>query len=73
MPSEIPIIDLMLGLPSEEAKRSYDFMRPLFKDKQSLESFDFPVEYMFKDVPRTAPGAPRWAPRRGKKGTRRPR
>ena len=51
MPSEIPIIDLMLGLPSEEAKRSYDFMRPLFKDKQSLESFDFPVEYMFKDVP----------------------
>ena len=51
MPSDIPIIDLMLGLPSEEAKRSYDFMRPLFKDKQSLESFDFPVEYMFKDVP----------------------
>ena len=51
MPTDIPIIDLMLGLPSEEAKRSYDFMRPLFRDKQSLESFDFPVEYMFKDVP----------------------
>ena len=51
MPTDIPIIDLMLGLPSEEAKRTYDFMRPLFKDKPSLESFDFPVEYMFKDVP----------------------
>ncbi|MEE3328720.1 MAG: amidohydrolase family protein [Myxococcota bacterium] len=51
MPTDLPIIDLMLGLPSEEAKRSYDFMRPLFRDKQSLESFDFPVEYMFKDVP----------------------
>ncbi len=51
MPSDIPIIDLMLGIPSEEAKRSYDFMRPLFRDKESLRSFDFPVEYMFKDVP----------------------
>ena len=48
---DIPVIDLMLGIPSEDAKRSYDFMRPLFRDKQSLESFDFPVEYMFKDVP----------------------
>jgi len=51
MPTDVPVIDLMLGLPSEEAKRSYDFMRPLFRDKQSLGSFDFPVEYMFKDVP----------------------
>ncbi|MFP6640861.1 MAG: amidohydrolase family protein [Myxococcota bacterium] len=51
MPTDIPVIDLMLGFPSEEAKRSYEFMRPLFRDKQSLESFDFPVEYMFKDVP----------------------
>ncbi|MFT5444720.1 MAG: putative TIM-barrel fold metal-dependent hydrolase [Myxococcota bacterium] len=51
MPTDIPIIDLMLGIPSEEAKRSYDFMRPLFRDAESLKSFDFPVEYMFKDVP----------------------
>jgi hypothetical protein len=26
-------------------------MRPLFRDAESLQSFDFPVEYMFKDVP----------------------
>ncbi len=51
MPNDVPIIDLMLGIPSEEAKRSYDFMRPLFRDAESLKSFDFPVEYMFKDVP----------------------
>jgi predicted TIM-barrel fold metal-dependent hydrolase len=51
MPSDVPIIDLMLGIPSDQAKRSYDFMRPLFRDAESLKSFDFPVEYMFKDVP----------------------
>ena len=51
MPTDVPIIDLMLGIPSEEAKRSYDFMRPLFRDAESLKSFDFPVEYMFKNVP----------------------
>jgi len=52
MPTDVPIIDLMLGIPSEQAKRSYDFMRPLFRDAESLKSFDFPVEYMFKDVPK---------------------
>ncbi len=52
MPTDVPIIDLMLGIPSPDAKRSYDFMRPLFRDRESLESFEFPVEYMFKDVPK---------------------
>ena len=52
MPGGIGIIDLMLGIPSPEAKRDYGFMRPLFRDKESLESFEFPVEYMFKDVPK---------------------
>ncbi len=51
MPSDTSVIDLMLGIPSDDAKRSYDFMRPLFRDADSLKSFDFPVEYMFKDVP----------------------
>jgi len=54
MPQGIGIVDLMLGIPSGEAKRNYDFMRALFRDRESLESFDFPVEYMFKDVPKTA-------------------
>jgi hypothetical protein len=52
MPSGIPIIDTMLSVPSSEAKRNYDFMRPLFRDEESLKSFDFPVQYMFKDFPK---------------------
>jgi hypothetical protein len=53
MPTNVPVIDLMLGIPSEDPKPNYGFMRPLFRDRESLESFDFPVEYMFKDVPKT--------------------
>jgi predicted TIM-barrel fold metal-dependent hydrolase len=52
MPSGIPIIDTMLSVPNSEAKRNYDFMRPLFRDEESLKSFDFPVQYMFKDFPK---------------------
>jgi predicted TIM-barrel fold metal-dependent hydrolase len=44
----------MLGVPSGEQKRSYDFMRPLLRDKESRESFDFPVQYMFKDFPKVS-------------------
>jgi predicted TIM-barrel fold metal-dependent hydrolase len=53
MPKNVPIIDLMLGIPSADARPNYDFMRPLFRDRESRESFEFPVEYMFKDVPKT--------------------
>ncbi len=53
MPTDIGIIDLMLGIPSPNQPSTYDFMKPLFRDKQSLEQFEFPVEYMFKDVPKT--------------------
>jgi predicted TIM-barrel fold metal-dependent hydrolase len=52
MPTGVPIIDTMLSIPSGEAKRNYDFMRPLFRDEESLRSFDFPVQYMFKDFPK---------------------
>jgi predicted TIM-barrel fold metal-dependent hydrolase len=53
MPEDVPIIDLMLGIPSPDQPSTYDFMRPLFRDEESLRQFDFPVEYMFKDVPKT--------------------
>jgi uncharacterized protein len=52
MPSGIGIVDLMLGIPSGDEKRVYDFMRPLFRDAESLKEFDFPVQYMFKDFPK---------------------
>jgi predicted TIM-barrel fold metal-dependent hydrolase len=54
MPSGIGIIDTMLGVPSGEQKRSYDFMRPLLRDEESLRSFEFPVQYMFKDFPKVS-------------------
>jgi len=54
MPRDVGIIDLMLGIPSPNPKPNYDFMKPLFRDAESLRSFEFPVEYMFKDVPKTA-------------------
>ncbi len=52
MPGDIPIIDLMLGIPQPRQKGSYDFMRPLLRDRESLEQFDFPPQYMFKDFPK---------------------
>ena len=48
------IIDPGIGFPHqsvEEKKATYDFFRPLLHDKQSLEEFEFPAEYMFKQVP----------------------
>ncbi len=52
MPSDIGIIDLMLGIPSADPKPGYEFLRPQLRDRESLESFEMPVEYLFKDVPR---------------------
>lgn len=54
MPTGIRIIDPGIGFPHqsiEEKKATYDFFRPLLKDRQSLEEFEFPAEYMFKEVP----------------------
>ena len=54
MPTDIGIVDLGNGFPfqSIEAKMAtYDFFRPLLKDAQSQREFEFPAQYMFKDVP----------------------
>ncbi len=54
MPTDIGIIDLGIGFPHtsvEEKKATYDFFRPLLKDEQSAKDFEFPAQYMFKDVP----------------------
>jgi predicted TIM-barrel fold metal-dependent hydrolase len=52
--SDVPIIDLGVGFPytsAEQKKAAYEFMRPLWRDSQSLEMFEFPAEYMFKNAP----------------------
>ncbi len=51
MPSGIPVIDLMLELPTDDRGTWYDFMKPLLMDAESRELYKFPAEYMFKAVP----------------------
>lgn len=50
MPTDIGAIDLMLGFPSANARRHYDFMQPQLRDAGSKD-MEFPAEYMFKEVP----------------------
>jgi predicted TIM-barrel fold metal-dependent hydrolase len=49
-PVGLPVIDTMIGFP-HEGSAQYDFIRKQTKDRESKEDFQFPVEYMFKDVP----------------------
>jgi len=50
----LPVIDTMIGFP-HEGSAQYDFIRKQTKDRESKEDFEFPVEYMFKDVPKGLP------------------
>ena len=54
MPGDISIIDTMIGFPAEDFAM-YDFIRAQLKDGST--DFDFPVEYMFKQVPKELYGA----------------
>ena len=51
MPSGIGIIDTMISFPHGDMKELYSFITKQTKDAQSKDEFEFPVEYMFKDVP----------------------
>ena len=51
MPTDVGIVDTMLGFPHPEMKDVYRFITRQTKDTQSKEEFAFPVEYMFKQVP----------------------
>ena len=51
MPTGIGIIDTMIGFPHRDMKEAYRFITRQARDKESKEDFEFPVEYMFKDVP----------------------
>lgn len=50
----IGIVDCMIGFPAEDFAM-YDFIRAQLKD--GSEDFDFPVEYMFKQVPKEMYGS----------------
>ena len=51
MPNDIPIIDCMIGFPANDFSQ-YEFIRKQLRDTESRDGFDFPVEYMFKNVPK---------------------
>lgn len=52
MPTDVPIIDLMLAVPNDDTSNFYDFIRPLLMDEQSRQMFKMPAQYMFKDLPK---------------------
>ena len=54
MPDGIGIVDTMIGFPASDFAQ-YDFIRAQLKDGST--DFDFPVEYMFKNVPKELYGS----------------
>ncbi len=52
MPTDIGVIDLMIGFPEADRRHHYDFLRANLRDHESLDDFEFPAQYMFKDVPK---------------------
>jgi len=51
MPTDIGVVDTMIGFPHRDMKETYRFITNQTRDRQSKDEFEFPVEYMFKDVP----------------------
>jgi predicted TIM-barrel fold metal-dependent hydrolase len=51
MPTDVGVVDTMLGFPHADMKALYAFITRQTKDAESKEKFEFPAEYMFKDVP----------------------
>jgi ABC-type dipeptide/oligopeptide/nickel transport system permease subunit len=51
MPKDVGVVDTMIGFPHDDMKAVYAFITRQTKDAESKEDFEFPAEYMFKDVP----------------------
>ena len=52
---DVGVIDTMINIPHGQKKDWYRFLAPQLKDAESRDDFEFPVEYMFKDVPEDTP------------------
>ena len=51
-PDDIGVVDLMMGIPVSETNQEwYDSFLPLLKDKESIEQFKMPAQYLFQDIP----------------------
>jgi predicted TIM-barrel fold metal-dependent hydrolase len=51
MPTDIKVIDLMMGIPAEDNSGWYEFIKPMLMDEESHKLFKMPAQYMFKDIP----------------------
>ena len=51
MPRDIAAIDTMIGFKHRDVRAAYASLRESVKDDESRDEFQFPAEYMFKDVP----------------------
>ncbi len=51
MPSDVGIIDTMIGFPHADLRGAYAEIRAQIRDTQTQDEFEMPVEYMFKAVP----------------------
>lgn len=51
MPTDVAVIDTMIGFPHPDMKATYRFITQQTKDTESKEDFEFPAEYLFGDVP----------------------
>jgi predicted TIM-barrel fold metal-dependent hydrolase len=51
-PTDCPVVDTMIGLPIPiDEHNFYDSFKPLLRDAESKDEFEFPAQYMFKNVP----------------------
>ena len=51
-PRDIGVIDCMMGVPTAADRGDwYKAFRPLLRDAESLDGFEMPAQYMFKDIP----------------------
>jgi uncharacterized protein len=55
MPTDIGVIDLMFQIPEGHKRDYYHFLAANLRDAESLEDFEFPAQYMFKDIPPDLP------------------
>jgi len=56
MPTDVGVIDLMIATPFRAGARTYEFLRKNLRDHESLDEFEFPAQYMFKNVPHPEAG-----------------
>ena len=40
MPTDVPVIDLMLAVPGEDSSQFYEWIKPMLMDKESHEMFN---------------------------------